>query len=241
MKERYERLNAQSWQLAFEDPGSEDWRDRWVLDGEQCEITNGQEGMSFKAGPDAGDNAHHGVLWTRESFSGDMKVEFEFTRLDKINRYVCILYFHANGIGEGDYHRDIHRWAHLREVPWMKTYFEYMDLLHFSFAAFGNNDDASDDYLRVRRYPVREDRDFSQMEVEGTVFNTGLFLPGKTYRLSLIKTSDELALHIEGDGKTLYHHWDISAVEPTKSGPFGIRQMWQKQARYKNIKISVRG
>ena len=89
----------------------------------------------------------------------------------------------------------------------------------------------------VRRYPVRADRDFDQMEVDGTIFETGLFIPEKTYATTFIKTRDELVMEIKGDGKSLYHHWDISTVEPTEDGPFGIRQMWQKHAVYKNIKI----
>ena len=237
MKAHYDRLNAATWHLALDDDGAGDWQDNWSLDGKKCEITNSENGLSFKSGPEAGDNAHHGVLWTKQSFAGDMKVQFDFTRLDTVNRGVCILYFHANGIGEGEYAKDIHSWAHLREVPWMKTYFEKMDMLHISFAAFGNSNDEPDDYIRVRRYPVREDRDFDQMEVDGTVFETGLFVPQKTYATTFIKTAGELVMEIKGDGKTLYHHWDISTVEPTESGPFGIRQMWQKHAVYKNIQI----
>lgn len=241
LKAVFDRLDDQSWQLVMEDPGSTDWREHWNIDGNKCKITNTTDGMVFQAGPEAGDNAHHGVLWTKESFHGDMKVEFDFTRLDTVNRGVCILYFHANGIGEGDYVRDIHAWAHLRQVPWMKTYFEHMDLLHLSFAAFGNEDDGADDYLRVRRYPVRPDRDFSQIEVEGTVYNTGLFETGVTTHITLIKTRDELVLHIKGVDRELYHCWDISTVEPTENGPFGIRQMWRKESRYQNIKIYTRG
>ena len=241
MKATYQDLAEQHWQLRLDDPGDGDWNEHWTIDGECCEITNSSDGMEFKSGPDAGNNAHHGVLWTKQSFDGDMKVDFEFTRLDTINRYVCILYFHANGIGEGEYHKDIHSWSALRTEPWMKTYFEKMDMLHLSFAAYGNNDDTPDDYLRVRRYPVRGDRSFSQIEVEGTVHNTGLFLPEKTYKMSMVKTLDTLALWIDGDGQSLYHCWDISKVDPTESGPFGIRQMWQKHSRYKNIKIYTRG
>lgn len=237
MKDAFNALNDRSWNVQLQQASTSDWRQHWSLDGQHCRINNDDAGLEFQAGPEAGNNAHHGVLWTKQRFVGDMKVEFEFTRLDEINRYVCILYFHANGIGEGAYAKDIHSWAHLREEPWMKTYFEHMDMLHLSFAAFGNNDDEPDDYLRVRRYPVRADRDFSQIEVEGTVHKTGLFLPGKPYAVTLVKTTDALGLHICGDGKELYHCWDISGVEPTVEGPFGIRHMWQKHAIYKDLKI----
>ena len=237
MKEQFDKLAKREWKLGLELQPEMNWQDQWTLDGNHCVVGNSSNGLEFQAGPEAGNNAHHGVLWTKESFAGDMKVEFDYTRLDEINRFVCILYFHANGIGEGAYTKDIHEWAHLREEPWMKTYFERMDMLHISFAAFGNDNDEPDDYLRVRRYPVRPDRDFSQIEVAGTVHNTGLFLPQQTYAVTFVKTTDALGLHVKGADKELYHCWDISTVEPTHDGPFGIRHMWQKHACYNKLKI----
>lgn len=236
-EQTFDRLNQQSWKLAMHDSGCDDWQTHWTLDGTQCAISNTPDGMEFKSGSEAGDHSNHGVLWTRARFSGDMKVSFDFTRLDSVNRYVCIAYFHANGIGEGAYTKDIHSWAHLREVPYMKTYFENMDLLHVSFAAFGNTNDDPEDYIRARRYPVRADRSFDEIEIGDTVDNTGLFTPGKTYSMTFIKTRDELALEVTGGERPFYHSWDISKVEPTTDGLFGIRQMWQKHSRYKNIRI----
>ncbi|MCJ8332450.1 MAG: hypothetical protein HRT89_09985, partial [Lentisphaeria bacterium] len=191
----------------------------------------------FTAGPDAEDHNCHAVLWSKKSFAGTMKVSFEFTRLDSINRFVNIIYFQANGTGEGPYQKDIHAWQELRKTPFMKTYFENMDLLHVSFAAFGNDNDDPEDYIRVRRYPVRQDRSFDQIEVEPTIFNTDLFLPNKTVELCFIKTQNDLALEITGGESPFYHHWDLSGVDPTFNGPIGIRQMWQKCSKYKNIKI----
>ncbi len=233
----FDRLNQHNWRLALQDSGCEDWRRHWTLDGSNCTITHSPEGMEFKSGPEAGDHSNHGILWTRERFSGDLKVSFEFTRLDTINRYVCIAYFHANGIGEGEYVKDIHRWSKLRELPYMKTYFEKMDLLHVSFAAFGNRDDSPEDYIRVRRYPVREDRSFEQIEVGDTVHKTGLFIPGQSYHMTFIKTRATLALKITGGAQPCYHCWNLNTVEATESGYFGIRQMWQKHSRYKDFHI----
>ncbi|PCJ62868.1 MAG: hypothetical protein COA79_01710 [Planctomycetota bacterium] len=238
LKNKFDALDSYNWNLSLHDfKGNDQWQDNWVLDGKKCELTNSSDGLKFISGPEAGDNAHHGVLWTKETYSGDMKVTFEFTRLDTINRYVNILYFHANGIGEGEYKKNIHEWADLREVPLMATYFEKMDLLHISFAAFGNSNDDADDYIRVRRYPVREDRSFDQIEVDGTIHNTNLFLPNVKSLVCFIKTKTALAMKISIDGVDFYHHWDISTVEETESGAFGIRQMWQKESIYKNIKI----
>ncbi len=219
------------------DSGNGCWRDNWTLDGHRARIANTEDGMVFESGPVRGDHACNAVLWTKKSFSGDLKVSFEFTRLDTVNRFVNIIYFHANGIGKGPYEKDIHKWKHLRNIPYMRTYFQYMDMLHVSYAAFDNENDEPEDYIRVRRYPVREDRDFHQMEVDGTVFNTGLFKPGISYKMTWIKTEKDLALEIKGDNKEVHHYWDISTVEPTFNGPIGIRHMHQKCSRYKNFEI----
>ena len=222
--------------LALEDDGTGDWRDHWVLDGERAVIRNTPRGMVFSAGPVAQDHASHAVLWTRKSFSGAMKVEFDFTRLDTINRYVNILYFHAQGIG-GEYGQDIHAWADRREIPYMKTYFEKMNLLHISYAAFGNPNDDDVNYLRVRRYPVTAERSFNEIEVEPTVDDTGCFQPGVLHRMCFVKTADKLALRIRSEAGALHHIWDTASVAPPQSGPLGIRHMFAKCSRYYNLRI----
>jgi len=222
--------------LALEDDGTGDWRDNWGLDGERAVIRNTPRGMVFSAGPVARDNASHAVLWTKKSFSGDMKVEFDFTRLDTINRYVNILYFHAQGIG-GEYGQDIHTWADRREIPYMKTYFEKMNLLHISYAAFGNANDEEENYLRVRRYPVTPERSFHEIEVEPTIEDTGGFQPGVLHRMCFVKTADKLGLRIETETGGLHHIWDTASVAPPQFGPLGIRHMWTKCSRYHNLRI----
>jgi hypothetical protein len=209
---------------------------KWVIDGHRADIRNTPEGMIFTAGPVQGDNSCHAVLWSKQSFAGDMKVEFDFTRLDTVNRYVNILYFHAQGIG-GNCPEDIHSWSDKRSIPFMKTYFQKMNLLHISYAAFGNNNDDDDNYLRVRRYPVTKERTFKQIEVEPTIEKTGFFQAGILHKMCFVKTKDKLALRIKTEDSALYHVWDTTEVAPPESGSLGIRHMWTKCSRYKDVKI----
>lgn len=232
----FEKYDAMNWSVALEDSGAGDWRDHWVLDGERADIRNTPQGMVFAAGPTAQDHACHAVLWTKQSFKGPMKVEFDFTRLDTVNRYVNILYFHAKGWGEG-VPDDIHTWADQREVPYMRTYFSKMDLLHLSFAAFGDENDDDDNYLRVRRYPIHEGRSFRQTEVGPTIEESGFFKPGVLHRMCFFKTDSELALRLHCGEEALCHIWDITKVEPTCEGPLGIRHMFSKCSRYKDLRI----
>ena len=220
--------------LVFEDNGQENWKDKWVLDGLRSRVTNTPKGMIFEAGPYAQDHASMSVIWTKESFAGDFKLEFDYTRLDSINRFVNILYLQATGLG-GDSPEDIHSWADQREIPYMKSYFQRMKLLHISFAAFGNDNDDPEDYIRARHYPVLTSE---TNEILNTVYNSKLFEPGTLRHITVTKTDSSLGFKVEGYGiETLDHSWNISALAKLAPGPIGIRHMCCRCSRYANLKV----
>jgi hypothetical protein len=236
-QEKFEALIQRDWQLAFHDPGTEDWRDRWFLDGERADIRNTPEGMVFSAGPVANDHASHAVLWTREDFAGDVRIEFDYTRLDTICRYVNILYIQATGTGQGHCSEDIATWSHLRQVPYMSTYFDNMHLLHVSFAAFRNKDDKDEDYVRARRYPTHPERPFDETDLSPDNFLTGLFRPGRTYHCCAVKTDEDLFFQVQGEQAGNLFHWPLTDVEPLRHGRMGIRHMWTRCSRYADFKV----
>jgi len=80
------------WRLAFADDGSSDWRAKWFLDGDTATVEKTPQGMILRAGPDIKDNGDSMVLWTRDSFVGDVKIEYEFTRHDRAVEGVNIIY-----------------------------------------------------------------------------------------------------------------------------------------------------
>lgn len=225
------------WQLEFEYVGSGPWSEHFVVDGVRAEIQQTDAGFIFASGPvplDAGCNT---VMWTRRSFAGDLRMEFDYTRLDTMDKYATLLYFQARGIG--DMPEDITEWADRRIVPIMRTYFQNMDLLHLSFAALREDGD----YLRVRRYPATPERPFDRTEVGEAVFNTGLFIPGVRYRMTVTKTDAELAVEVsppETDDAPFSHTWSLADEPPTGTGPIGIRQMHARCARYENVRIWTR-
>ena len=235
--EKFESLLERHWQLAFEDPCTGDWRDGWFLDGERASVRNTEKGMVYSAGPVAYDNGSHAVLWTQDDFAGDVRIEFNYTRLDTITRFVNILYIQATGIQEGPYAEDIAEWAHLRQVPYMASYYQNMELLHVSFAAFGNKDDNDEDYVRARRYPARPDRPFGQTDLAPDYFDTGLFQPGTTYHCCAVKTDEDMFFRVQGkEGGGLFH-WPLQDVEPLTHGRVGLRHMWTRCSRYANFKV----
>ena len=95
----------------FSDSGTTDWQEQWFLDGEVGTVTNSPEGMTLTAGPEFKNDAHHMVLWTEDSFSGDLKIEYDYTRLDEAPNCVTILYLQAAGSGKGPYAKDITKWS----------------------------------------------------------------------------------------------------------------------------------
>lgn len=228
--------NSKKWDLLFKDKCSKDWTQNWTLDGLYAIVENSKKGMYFSAGPEERNDAHHAVLWTKESFSGDIKIEFDYTRMDNENRWVNILYIQATGDGEGDFEADISKWSMFREVPAMKTYFENMNALHISYAAFGNEGDGTY-YVRARRYPKPDDKNFDVTKIPPSYDQQGYFKSGQTYHITAIKSGTQLFFKMESkDGQQLFS-WDLSNVEPITEGRIGLRHMYTRSATYKNFKI----
>lgn len=237
-EERFEKFEALDWVETFADPGAGDWTEKWFLDGLRATVENTPKGMILQAGPVERDNASHCVLWTKASFEGDVKIEFDYWRLDSIQKYVNIIYIQATGKEEGPYTKDIAEWSELREIPFMRSYFNNMKLLHISFAAFGAKE-SEEDYVRARRYPTRPDLKFNELDIPPDNFNTGLFKPGVKHRFTVIKKGHDLMMRVATDEKTSVYAWDTSAFDPITEGRIGLRHMWTRCSRYGDFKVSV--
>ena len=81
-KAAFEELEKSQRKEVFFASCTEDWQDKWFLDGEISHVQNTEKGMQLSAGPQLWNDSHHPVLWTNEEFTGDLKIEFEYTRLD---------------------------------------------------------------------------------------------------------------------------------------------------------------
>lgn len=228
--------NSKKWKLFFKDKGTKDWTQQWMLDGLISTVQNSKEGMYFAAGPEARNDAHHAVLWTKESFEGDIKIEYDYTRTDDENQWVNILYIQATGDEEGIFEKDISKWAKEREVPSMKTYFENMNALHISYAAFGNSGDGTY-YVRARRYPKPNDERFGVTVIDPSFDQQGFIESNEKYHITAIKSDSQLFFKMEGEvGEELFS-WDFSDKEPVTEGRVGLRHMYTRSAVYKNFKI----
>ncbi len=230
-------LNAsEHWQLDLSDPCTEDWQQHWSLDGLEAEVLNGPSGMHFSAGKEFKNDAHHAVLWTKKSFAGQVKIEYEYTRTDSETRCVNILYIQATGHGKGPYVEDISKWSELRQIPAMRIYYENMNTLHISYAAFPNSSDTSS-YIRARRYPAPA-RDFGKKtKIPPSYDDDGFFVPGETYHITALKTDRKLFFRMEGKNLSKLFSWDLSEIKPIREGRIGLRHMYTPSAIYKDFKV----
>ncbi|NOY95532.1 MAG: DUF1961 family protein [Chlorobi bacterium] len=235
----FEKLNRlKEWHLEFKDNCTRNWKSKWFLDGLRAEVTNTKDGMVFSAGSVDGDDACHAVLWTKDSFKGDIKIEYQYTRTDTRTKRVNILYIQATGTGIGPYSKDISEWNNLRIIPYMKTYYQNMNALHISYAAYGNDGPGHIDYIRARKYPVVPGQKFSTTtEIPPASFDTGLFVPGVSYKITVIKTNKKLYFKVEGQGVSKLFSWDITNFPPVTGGRVGLRHMYTRSAMYKGFKV----
>lgn len=230
---------SKQWQLEFKDSGTKNWQTKWFLDGLQANIKNTKAGMLFNAGSKARTDSDHAVLWTKKSFKGNLRMEFNFTRKDTETKWAIILYLQATGIGVTPYAEDISKWNHLREIPAMKTYFNHMKSLHISYASFENdNTDSKKDYIRVRQYPVAAGQNFNTTtEIPNAYFETALFKTDETYKITVIKTNTKLYFKVVGKNSSKLFSWNLKNYPELLEGRIGLRQMATRNALYKDISI----
>ena len=239
-EELFHRHLAAEWQEVLFDPCTKDWSEHWTLDGENARITHSQKGMDFYAGPEYRNDADHAVLWTRQSFRGDIRLDYEYTKPDDSIAAVTILYLLATGDGTKNYNKDISKWADLRKIPAMRKYFGHMNTLHISYAAFGmENDDPEADYIRARRYMPLRGQGLKETELKPDYFRTGLFKQGVPYQITVIKQGRDLFMRIRGDEREKLCHWKNVSLPPINEGRIGLRHMYTRGARYRNFRISI--
>jgi len=241
IESRFSQLSQRDWQLAFEDSCTDDWKNNWTLEGEKATIRHSADGMDFRAGPTWKDDACHSVLWTKKSFEGDVRIDYEYTRTDDAERAVTILYVQATGSGQGPYKKDIAAWAELRKIPSMRVYWGNMNTYHISYAAFGSSkDDPESNYLRARRYRPGPDASLRGTELKPDYFMPGLFDRGAPHQMTIIKAADDLYMQVSNKDRTVLCHWKNTSL-PITEGRIGLRHMYTRAARYRDFRVYTTG
>jgi hypothetical protein len=225
------------WEMVFSDPGAGDWQEHWFVEGLKATVEYDEGGMVFTSGPVPMEQASHAVLWTKQSFAGDIRIEYDYTRLEYMTEApsVNILYIQATGLGTDESPTDISLSTKQREVPWMKSYFLNMNALHISYATTGPK---RSHYVAARRYPVKDEKSFMNgTMVQPNYENIDLFKADETYHITALKEGKQLTFTAERDGKTHTFEWDVSAFPPVTEGRIGLRHMWARSSRYQNFRV----
>ena len=215
--------------------------ENFFLDGMEARIVPTEDGgYDFISGSIPSVDSGHGVLWTKEEYSGDVEIEFDYTRLDEKDEEsvtACLLYFHAEGNGDGPYDRDISKWNLLRTIPAMNLYFGHMRLYHISFAAFDRRFEPHS-YVRGRIYKAGEleGTNLSPDYLPGDFFTTGL-----KYHITAGVKGSTLYFKAEREGKTLSASWEIPEGSRRNHGRIGMRQMSSRSSHIENMTIRTEG
>jgi hypothetical protein len=236
-------LQSLEWRETWTPPAGEaaEWRAHWALDGAQGRVVPVARGFELHAGPLDAADAGHAVLWARPEFSGDLRVDFRYTRLDRTGSgrsCVNILYFHARGSGKNPYERDIFTWSDLRTVAAMRMYFEHMDAYHISFSAYSNKPD-DQDYVRFRRYLPERGKGLDGTEITPTYHAPELFRTGVPHQMTLLRRGARIVLLVRDldAGHERAFTWDVSAQPLLAGGRFGLRHMAGRAARYEDFTV----
>ncbi|MCK4921015.1 MAG: hypothetical protein KAS71_08215 [Bacteroidales bacterium] len=86
-KRQFNELINSDWELVFSDDCTQEWTEKWILDGNVGHVENSNKRMSIHADPEINNNAH---LWTKKSFTGDLLIEYDY-RLDTCDAQVNII------------------------------------------------------------------------------------------------------------------------------------------------------
>lgn len=228
------------WNQEFSFNGESEWNQSWFLEGDRGSVICDNHGMLFSAGPTVRDHADHAVLWTKQEFTGDIRIEYDYTRVDSLegSPTVNILYLQATGLGTEDSPKDISLSKDKRTVPFMKSYFLNMDLVHISYAASG---EPRSHYVSARRYPTKTQKEFQKSTQVYPIYeDIYLFKPGEKCHIVAEKIGNKLTFTAERDGKIDKFEWSLDKFAPVNYGRVGLRHMFGRVSRYQNIKIFTR-
>lgn len=231
-------------QLLFEDSMSENWQAKWFLDGEKATLEHRDGGLAFiteESGFNKNENraafdAQHAVLWTRESFEGDIRISYKYTRLPGCT-WQKLIYIQAQGVG-GPFDDDIYAWKEGRKVSVMSEYFNHMDLIALSLR----------NEVRCKRYPWN---DLEGNDLEDEFFPRAKHDSWPTgHELDVVvekrKESVSLLITDTVTGKTLIDQtWDLTDPRVLNDhdpkfvteGRIGIRQMGGHKLWMRDFKV----
>lgn len=230
-RKSFDALCARQWNNVFTDTCTGEWSARWFLDGDKAKVTTDEKAMTI-------DTTHgYAVLWTKQEFRGDLRIEYDFQRVDKKDKGVNIIYIQATGDGQKGHVKDITRWADRRTKAAMSDYFQNMHTYHISYAAFPK------DYVRGRRYLPESNKGLKGTKLRGEYTKTGYFNDQEWIHVTIVKQAKVLWMEFKHPtpGKTLLCRFTNDDKPAIEEGRIGLRLMPSRKSRFKNFKVMEAG
>lgn len=228
------------WKLAFEHKNSTPWQENWFLDGENALVTSKSNFFEINTQDRESLSRIYAVLWTKESFQGDIKIEYDFKKEDQHNKGVNIIYIQATGDEENGNSKDIQAWSKKRKSAAMSDYFLNMHTYHMSYAAYGNKPDIEyKDYIRGRRYLPLANKGLKNTVLEGEYDDTQLFEDREWVHVTIIKTAKEFLVEFKHPRKTQLCRFSNEDKPGIHAGRIGLRLMPNRVSHFKNFKVST--
>ncbi len=221
----FDELRSASWREVFRDSCTVRWQDQWFLDGDDAKVSHDATAMTIDT-----ENGY-AVLWTKPSFDGDLRIEYDFQRVDDFEKGVNILYIQATGDGQDGCDEDITKWSGRRRKAAMSDYFLNMHTYHISYAT------DQDDYIRGRRYLPLADNRLQGTELSGEITEAGLFDDKQWMHVTVIKRAKELWIEFKHPKKTTLCHFENTDKPAVTHGRVGLRLMPGRMSRFKNFQI----
>lgn len=223
----FEEIRSKRWSEAFSDACTGDWKGKWFLDGVNAKVSNNEEAMMIDTAKG------YAVLWTKQSFEGDLRIEYDFRRVDENHKGVNIIYIQATGDGQDGCTKDISLWSDRRKQAAMSDYFMNMHTYHVSYAT-GQND-----YIRGRCYLPLANKRLKGTELAGEYTKVGLFGDNKWICITIIKQAKDLWVEFKHPDKTLLCHFQNKDKPAIEKGRIGLRLMPERKSQFRNFRIST--
>jgi hypothetical protein len=228
-----------AWHVVLSDDGTGNWKDNWFLFGDPSRgigVTNSTEGMTLRAGDGTNPKSDHAVLWTKATFSGDLRVEYDFTVLDRYstsipsNGYCSAVLLYSRPSASAPFASDLADWPVARRNADTsgRALNEAVDGLQFNYAFNGDP--------RGNRFRLRANPGYVLI---GESVEMKLFAPGIEHHVVVEKRGDSMTVSAAGsDGQRFAKTFSAPPLAKQSSGHVGLRNMNRREARYRNIRIS---
>lgn len=215
-----------SWTLAFDDPGSGGWSGKYDLHGPPCAQASNVGGIRLRSCASEDDSL---ILWTRQRFDGDMKVEYDYRILSNLSPTQEIASALLIGTGDGatGLPADFAAWT----VPFDQGRYQNTNTLWMNYAY---QNPASGDPLRIR---LRRNPGYNNLGDAPPEFP---FNVGTTYHIVVEKVGSNFTVSVTGPSGTRSHTWSNSSIGGITGGYVGFRNMHFRETLISNVRIYTR-